>query len=141
MNEITVKIGNNTICLPMVQSQHGNVVVPLKPIAEELGIQWSDQHKKLRPLGRVEERLEGLDDDEMDDLYFSRRMGICLEKVYFAGQMREMVCIRADRIAAYMHSIDTDRLAAAGNHEAAKLLRAKQEEWDGVIARAVVMGS
>lgn len=141
MNEITLKIGNNTIYLPLVQSQQGLDVVPLKPITDELGMDWTNQRKKLRPLGRVEDRLEPLDDDEMDNLYLSRRMGICLEKVFFAGQMREMICIRVDRIPAYLHSIETDRVAAAGNHDAAKILRAKQEELDGVIARAVVMGN
>jgi hypothetical protein len=141
MNKITIKIGHNTICLPLVQSQQGMVVAPLKPIADEIGLPWAEQLETLRPVGREENRRESLDDDEMDNLYFSRRMGICLEKVFFEGLMQEMICIRADRIAAYMHSIDTDRLAAAGNHEAAELLRAKQEEWDGVIARAVVMGN
>lgn len=51
----------------------------------------------------------------------------------YADQHREMVCIRLDRVAAYLNTINPERVRANGNEDGAAFLEQKQEEWDDLI--------
>lgn len=103
------------LVLPLVCWDDGFDRVPLKPIMEDLGVDWSRQHKK------------------MQTPYFVRRFGICIGQMFYAGQMREMVLIRVDRVAACLNSLSPDAIRAQGNIDAADWLEAKHQEWDQVL--------
>lgn len=101
--------------LPIGKDSEGRDIVPAKPISDVFGLSWSDQHKK------------------MQTPYLARRLGVCIGLIPYAGQQREMVCIRLDRVSAYLNQIEPERVRGGGNETGADFLEAKQEEWDDVI--------
>lgn len=101
--------------LPVGTNEQGKHVVPVKPLADAIGLEWTRQHKKL------------------SDTYLSKRLGVCIVPMYYAGQTREMVCIRMDRVSAYLNCINPDMVRAQGNEPAADFLEAKHQEWDDLI--------
>ncbi len=117
MNKITVSMNLEFagVVLPVAQDENGRDVVPLKPIAEVFGLEWARQFRRIQELGTA------------------RRMGTCVVPMYNAGQAREMVCIRLDRVAAWLNTLNPERVRAAGNADGADFLEAKQTEWDDLL--------
>lgn len=117
MNKITVSLNLEFagVVLPVAQDEHGRDVVPLKPIAEVFGFDWETQRKRVQEAG------------------MARRMGTCTGVIPGAGQAREMVCIRLDRVAAWLNTLNPERVRAAGNGDGADFLEAKQSEWDDLL--------
>lgn len=103
------------VTLPVIKDADGRDTVPLKPISDVFGLSWPDQHKK------------------MQTPYLTRRLGVCIGLIPYAGQQREMVCIRLDRVSAFLNQIEPERVRGGGNETGADFLEAKQEEWDDVI--------
>ncbi len=103
------------VLLPIIECADGFQRVPMKPICEEVGVDWANQHKKVQAP------------------YFVRRMGICIEEILYAGQTREMVAIRIDRVESYLNTLNPDLIRAAGNIDSADWLEAKHAEWDNVL--------
>lgn len=115
MNTISLNLNFAGAVLPVVDCEDGHQRVPFKPLVECIGLEWARQHKK------------------MQTPYFARRMGTCVEQMYYAGQSREMVLIRVDRVAAYLNTINPESVRAAGNESAADFLEQKHAEWDDLI--------
>lgn len=103
------------INLPVNKDGEGREIVPVKPISDVFGLEWGRQHKK------------------MQTPYLTRRLGVCIGLMYHAGQLREMVCIRLDRVSTFLNQIEPERVRGGGNETGADFLEAKQEEWDDVI--------
>ena len=103
------------VTLPVVKDEEGRDVVPLKPISDVFGIRWEDQRLKVQ---------RG---------YLAKFLGTCTPDIRGADQLREMVCIRLDRVAAWMFQINPERVRAAGNEAGADFLIAKHEEWADLI--------
>lgn len=118
------------VILPVEQNERGIDVVPLRPVVDVVGLEWERQRKKV------------------SDGYLSKRLGTCTVLMYcadqrvndtciqefpYAGQQREMICIRLDRVAAYLNTINPERVRSNGNESAADFLEKKHEEWDEVI--------
>lgn len=101
--------------LPVETNEQGHQVVPLKPIVEVIGLHWQTQMEKVQ------------------GAYLKRRLGTCIQPSLYAGQQREMVCIRLDRVAAYLNTINPDMVRAQGNQASADFLEAKHQEWDNLI--------
>lgn len=101
--------------LPVELNEQGQQVVPLKPIVEVIGLSWQTQMEKVQ------------------GVYLKRRLGTCIQPSLYAGQRREMVCVRLDRVAAYLNTINPDMVRAQGNESSADFLEAKHEEWDNLI--------
>lgn len=112
---ISLNLNFSGVVLPVVDCEDGVQRVPLKPICEVIGIDWSNQHKKMQAP------------------YFARRLGVCIEDILYAGQSRQMVMIRLDRVAAYLNMLNPESVRAAGNEAAADFLEAKHREWDDLI--------
>lgn len=102
--------------IPVVLGATGIPVVPMKRVCEALGIAWDRQWDKT-----VTEHLR-------------RRAGIELVSVHDGVQERRMICMRADRVAAYINEINPRRLRAGGNDTAASLVEKLQDEWDAILA-------
>lgn len=115
MKRIQVALDFAGVILPVTQNEEGQDIVPLKPIVEVFGMDWMTQYKR------------------MQTPYFTRRMGTCIGGMPYAGQQREMVCIRLDRVAAYLNSINPEQVRAGGNKKGADFLEAKHQEWDDLI--------
>ncbi|HMV53614.1 MAG TPA: phage antirepressor N-terminal domain-containing protein [Rhodocyclaceae bacterium] len=117
MNKITVSMNLEFagVVLPVAQDENGRDVVPLKPIAEVFGLKWDVQRVRVSRPEMV------------------RRMGTCTPVIRGADQAREMVCIRLDRVAAWLNTLNPERVRAAGNADGADFLEAKQTEWDDLL--------
>lgn len=101
--------------LPIGKNSEGYDIVPVKPISDVFGLSWADQHKK------------------MQTPYLTRRLGVCIGVMPYAGQAREMVCIRLDRVSSYLNQIEPERVRGGGNETGADFLEAKQCEWDDLL--------
>lgn len=115
MNQIKINLEFGGALLPVAKNEAGQDVVPLKPIADEIGIHWDNQYRKVQTP------------------YYTRRLGICMGAFTHAGQVREMVAIRLDRVAAFLYTINPDQVRSAGNEAAADYLERKHTEWDDLI--------
>lgn len=115
MQAISLNLNFSGVVLPVVDCEDGFQRVPLKPIADVIGVDWENQRKKVQ-VG-----------------YLTRRLGIRTDDFLWAGQEREMVAIRVDRVAAFLLSINPDSVRGAGNTDAADWLEAKHREWDDLI--------
>lgn len=113
INKIELEFAGVT--LPVVMNAEGAEVVPVKPIVEAMGVDWMRQYRR------------------MQTPYLSRRLGVCIGQMSYAGQAREMVCIRLDRVAALLNQMNPEQVRGAGNEAAADFLEAKQAEWDDLI--------
>jgi len=107
--------------LPVIDCDDGFARVQLKPISDEIGLNWKTLNRKI---------CEGT--------YLYRRLGIKLTPLKGGDTTPESgvkshICIRLDRVEAFMNTIDPTRVRVNGNHSAADWLEAKHEEWDQVI--------
>lgn len=113
MSKISFSIQYAGLTLPVIKNATGEEVVPLKPIADLFGLKWEEQRKKVT-----------------DSAYFVKFLGTCTPAIRGAGdQIRAQTCIRLSRVAAYLMSINPERVKAQGNEDGAKFLIEKQEEW------------
>lgn len=115
MNRLTLNMEFGGAVLPVAKNAAGQDVVPLKPIVEVIGLEWERQRKKVQTP------------------YFIKRLGVCTVQMYGAAQSREMVCIRLDRVSAYLNTISPESVRGAGNEAAADFLERKHQEWDDLI--------
>jgi hypothetical protein len=101
--------------LPVEINEQGQHVVPLKPICDAIGLEWERQRKKV------------------SEPYLSKRLGSCTVQMLWAEKHREMICIRLDRVAAYLNTVNPESVRGQGNESAADFLEAKHAEWDDLI--------
>jgi len=115
MNKIMMQLDFSGVVLPVIEDEQGQQVVPLKPISDIFGLNWSDQHKR------------------MQTPYLAQRLGVCIGELPYAGQRRKMVCIRLDRVSAYLYTLNPDQIRVGGNAKGADFLEAKHEAWDDLL--------
>lgn len=141
-----IEIEFSGITLPVVRDANEREVVPLKPISDVFGLKWEKQREKFASIDDTctpPKGGAGSENPPISDISggaippaasaISRRFGACLAMVPFAGQSREMLCIRLDRVEAFINQIDPDRVRGNGNETGADFLEAKQSEWDDVL--------
>lgn len=112
---IHVELEFSGALLPVETNEQGQHIIPLKPISDVIGLEWEYQRKKV------------------SESYLSKRLGTCTVVFYCAGQKREMVGIRLDRVEAYLNTLNPEMVRGHGNQAAADFLEAKHEEWDNLI--------
>lgn len=112
-NKIELEFAGLT--LPVVQDEDGRDVVPLKPISDVFGLKWETQRTKVR------------------GPYLSRRLGVVTGRIPCEFQEIEMVCIRVDRVPAYLNLTNPNRMRANGNAAGADFLEEKQADFDDLI--------
>jgi hypothetical protein len=112
---ISLNLNFSGVVLPVVEGEDGLSRVPFKTLVEALGVDWKRQYRRTQTL------------------YFQRRLGICVGHVSHAGQQREVVLIRLDRVCAWLNSLNPESIRAAGNAASADFLEQKHEEWDNLL--------
>ena len=116
MSMIHLELEFSGALLPVETNEQGKQVVPLKPIVEIIGLEWERQRKKV------------------SEPYLSKRLGTCtVQSRGSSDQFREMICIRLDRVAAFLNTVNPESVRGQGNQAAADFLEAKHEEWDDLI--------
>jgi len=150
MHKVSLNLNFAGVMLPVAQDDQGRDIVPLKPISDIFGLQWSRQKKKFgikdeacgvhmypagpeKPAKTAGESAENGTADEPKPPYLARRLGLCLAEFNFAGQSRQMLAIRLDRVAAYLYRLNPEQVRTGGNVDGADFLQQKQEEWDDVL--------
>lgn len=112
MKHIAISIEYAGLTLLAIENDQGVYHVPLKPLSSLFGLQWATQHQKVQRE------------------WLRAHLGVCLMTVPdVAGQSRSMVCIRVDRVDAYILSINPLRVRAGGNLDGASYLALKHREW------------
>lgn len=130
MKHIAISIEYAGLTLPVIKSERGEIV-PLKPICDLFGLKWETQREKVS---------EG---------FYAEYLGVCVQKAWVAtplkggasGEFQEQTCIRLDRVAAFMMTINPDRVRAAGNESGAAFLQAKLTEWADALHDYETFGS
>lgn len=116
MNQVRINLQFGDALLPIVKNEAGQDVVPLKPICDVIGLKWETQRVKVQ------------------DSYLTKRLGIATPPMgggFPANQ--EPLCIRLDRVAAFLYTINPDRVRVNGNETAADYLERKHTEWDDLL--------
>ncbi|MEJ1464992.1 MAG: phage antirepressor N-terminal domain-containing protein [Candidatus Sedimenticola sp. (ex Thyasira tokunagai)] len=113
-DRIHISIAFGDAILPVVECDDGHQRVPLKPIVEQVGAQWEGQRRKTLP-----------------EKYLGRRLGTKTTPLQCGGQSH--VCIRLDRVTAYLNTLNPENIRGKGNHDTADWLEEKHEEWDNVL--------
>lgn len=107
--------------LRVISCDDGLERVQLKPISDEIGLNWKTLNRKIAKGSYLHKRLgikvappKGGDIDEQKGV-----------KAY--------ICIRIDKVEAFLNSLNPSMIRVNGNHSAADWLEAKHDEWDQVI--------
>ncbi|MGZ5026082.1 MAG: phage antirepressor N-terminal domain-containing protein [Methylobacter sp.] len=107
--------------LPIIECEDGHQRVPLKPIVEQIGAKWETQRQKVQP-----------------EKYLGRRLGSQITTLK-GGEISQKqgnptyLCIRIDRVTAFLNTINPENVRAMGNHNTADWLEAKHQEWDDAL--------
>jgi hypothetical protein len=118
---IHISIAFGDAILPVIDCEDGHQRVPLKPIVEQVGAQWEGQRRKLNP-----------------ESYLWQRLGAEIT-TFKCGEMQlkqgnpTHLCIRIDRVTAYLNTLNPQNIRGKGNHDAADWLEAKHSEWDDAL--------
>ena len=109
-----ISIAFGDAILPVIECDDGHQRVPLKPIADVIGVNWQSISRRLEP-GR----------------YLHRRLGVKVTPS--RGGQKPDICIRIDRVTAFLYSLNPEMVRGKGNAEAADWLEAKHSEWDDAL--------
>lgn len=118
---IHLSIGFGDTILPIINCDDGHQRIPLKPISDQIGLNWKGQKRKL-----------------LNDGYLIERFGLILGVASYPQfgdqeEKREEYLIRLDRVTAFLNILNPRQITARGNQEAADWLKAKHEEWDDAL--------
>lgn len=114
MKHIAISIEYAGLTLPVVKNDAGVDCVPLKPLCDLFGLKWETQRVKV------------------GERFYAEYLGICTLKALVCtplkggadDQFREHTFLRLDRVAAFMMTVNPDRVRANGNEEGAAFLQA-----------------
>lgn len=136
---IHISIAFGDAILPVIECEDGHQRVPLKPIVDQIGVKWEIQRNKVQPetyLGRrlgtqtTTSRCGDVPKNTEKAQEFTPLKGGELSKK--AGNPTHL-CIRLDRVTAFLNTINPENVRAMGNHDAADWLEAKHKEWDDAL--------
>lgn len=128
-SKLHISISFGEILVPVIKCENDTQRVPLKPICDEIGLDWSSQRRKL-----------------LADDYLIKRLGLILGGdipllVAQLGIKRDPVLIRLDRVTAFLNTINPQKVRSHGNTSAAEWLEAKHSEWDDVLHQYETYGT
>ena len=122
MNQsIYISIAYGEILLPVVPCPDGHDRVPLKPVCDDIGIDWNNQKKKISSCEYTSGRLGFILGDE--SIPHSREMGV----------KKDTYLIRIDRVMAFLNAINPRQLRSHNKNDAANWLETKHKEWDNAL--------
>ena len=118
---------------------NGVEYVLLKTISDAVGVQWANQRKKVlgsqwlrRRLGVIEADLLAESENSGEDILTSNSdsgTDISTSNPTYGVP----IYIRLDRVAAFLGTINPDKVRAAGNLSASEHLESKISEWDDAL--------
>lgn len=143
--EIEVRIRYAGLKLDVLTDESGVQMTPLKDIVGLFGLQWQRQRQRLLASDYYKMRFGIVEVDAKPVESANSGVVDAQKPGQNTGELTHMceqpeakspppeVFIRLDRVAAYLTTINPERVRAAGNEEGARFLMAKQQEWDDVL--------
>lgn len=119
--KIHISIAFADAILPVIECEDGHQRVPLKPICDVVGVNWSTQRRKFQDESYLKMRL-GVEFHPLKGVELSQKPGNPTH-----------LCIRLDRVTAFLNSLNPENIRAMGNDSAADWLEAKHEERDDAL--------
>jgi P22_AR N-terminal domain len=111
--KIQISILYAGLTLQVSQNEQGQDITPLKPISDLFGLDWTSQYQKMT-----------------GSIFLRNHTGICKSTVYHSsGQYREQTCILLSKVAAFLISINPNKLRSVGNMSGADSLEYRLKEW------------
>ena len=128
-SKLHLSIAFGEIIVPIIKCEDGTERVPLKPICDEIGLDWNSQRRKL-----------------LADDYLIKRLGLILGGdipllIAQLGIKKDPLLIRLDRVTAFLNTINPQKVRSHGNTSAAEWLEAKHSEWDDVLHQYETYGT
>lgn len=149
MNKITISIHYAGLQLRIGKSAQGQDVTPLKPLSDLFGLKWQEQRKKVTESAFLRSHLgiSGTDnsisnsdssvssdisgrDNPISNGHSGRKNPTYQDELF----------IRLDRVAAYLMTINPDRVRANGNLGGAEFLEEKLKEWADAVHDYELLG-
>lgn len=118
---IHISIAFGDAILPVIDCEDGHQRVPLKPIVDQIGVKWETQRLKIQPEHYLWQRLGA----EITTLKGGETWGKQGNPTH--------LCIRIDRVTAFLNTLNPQNIRGMGNHDAADWLEAKHSEWDDAL--------
>ncbi len=120
-NRIHLSLAFGDAILPIINCDDGLQRVPLKPICDQIGLNWKGQKRKL-----------------LADDYLTERFGLILGVARYPQfgdneEKREEYLILLSRVTAFLNILSPRNITARGNTDAAEWLKAKHTEWDDAL--------
>jgi hypothetical protein len=114
MSKIIISISYAGLMLPVYKDDAGKAITPFKTIVVNvLGLNWETQREKVTK-----------------SEFLRRELGLATPlKGGSFPQNQEPLCIRINRIAYYLMTVNPDRVRANGNIPSAEYLEQKISEW------------
>ena len=133
MSQISLNLNFSGAILPVIECHDGYQRVPLKPISDLFGLDWKSQKRKISASAWGQESPENEDEGgaspPLDRTYLPNLLGISTEDVFYADRIRQMICLRLDRVAGFLFTINPGMVRAFGNEGGAAFLEQKHQEW------------
>lgn len=118
---IHLSIGFGDAILPIINCDDDHQRVPLKPICDQIGVSWEVQRRKISPESYLWQRLGA----EITTLKGGETQGKQGNPTH--------LCVRIDRVTAFLNTINPQNIRGMGNDSAADWLEAKHAEWDDAL--------
>ncbi len=128
-SKLHLSIAFGEIIVPIIKCEDGTERVPLKPICDEIGLDWKTQKRKL------------LADDYLIDRFGLILGEASLPQMGQLGLNRDQYLIRVDRVTAFLNTLNPRNIKTQGNKNSAKWLEAKHSEWDDVLHQYETYGT
>jgi hypothetical protein len=114
IHRVHISIAFGDAILPVIECDDGHQRVPLKPIADQVGVQWAGQRRKIE-----------------NDEYLTRRLGAKVETSRCLS--KPQLCIRINKVESFLNTLSPKMISSKGNTDTARWLEDKHNEWDEAI--------
>lgn len=115
MDHIYLTLDSRDYSLAVGINESGVPVVPLKQVADIFGIDWRTQKRKVKKPSLI------------------KRFGTCVISMQYGRRCREVICIRLDRVAAFVHSINPRCVGGQGAVDCADAIADRQQVLDRLL--------
>lgn len=132
MTKITMIINYAGLQLPVHKSPTGEDITPLKPIVDLFGLIWQDQRSKIINSDFYRNHL-GIFEQARTNIQVGISLPTDDHKVTSNPTYLPEVFIRVDRVAAYLMTINPERVRSQGNITSADFLEQKITEWSDAL--------
>ncbi|MDP3637152.1 MAG: hypothetical protein Q8R51_07195, partial [Azonexus sp.] len=125
MKSISLNLNFAGAILPVIECADGHQRVPMKPVSDIFGLDWKTQKRKISSTAGGQETAESASPGESvppRKSYIQTLLGVSMEEIFYADQVRPMLCIRLDRVAGFLFTINPELVRARGNEDGAAFL-------------------